>query len=676
MGRRFALGLLSTLLLAATDGRAEVVLTGRVLHPRYSGTEETVPLTAILALANVAGSESEPLSFRTWETEPAGWFRMSGGAGNYTLVFANPAHFLRPLLVTNVYLRPGQQWKQNVAPTLDAFSFDQRQWDDQPAGDYYQLFAARGRSLTQVGFKLAHDGVDGAGPGSQDLRVSIRRRGPGTPDAWQQVGPAALVVGVDSGGPKDYLWSAGWNSGEVPLQPGETYAVHLRAEQAEGQFQAFWRPCDCPATDCYRLGRQGVTGYRGRQLWFAVASDGDGLLIPYNKRVHKQFVQLTSCLPKWSQTYVAQGRGLAAVILYAAVSGAQPPLSRQRVVVRIRRGGPKGPQVGIEKIAVGNGNYTGDASWGVFGAVFAPGEVPLEPGTTYAVEFESIENYATLHGFVNIKGEVSNDRPGFNPYRKHPRHGYEPGTAYRLGAEAVDFDLDAQIVEYESAAEHWATAVHAENLLRNGDMQAGDFRADEPAAGRIDAWEQFTLDPGTSLAYASDGAQPANRVARVLSGLAAAKTADGGYVQRVSGLSAAETYRLSGQVRASWPIDETHQTYVGYDPTGQVEDPLAKTIVWTTLPSRHGVFVPCRSEPIRPVRDSVSVWLRGRATAAAAWRYQADFDDFALRRVRTGVPTATLLPREKASDNLIRTGAEGRDSPENGGGRNEKASSE
>jgi len=62
--------------------------------------------------------------------------------------------------------------------------------------------------------------------------------------------------------------------------------------------------------------------------------------------------------------------------------------------------------MGTPKIAIGNGNYTGDASWGVFGAVFAPGEVPLEPGATYAVEFESIENYQTLHGFVNLTCET------------------------------------------------------------------------------------------------------------------------------------------------------------------------------------------------------------------------------------------------------------------------------
>jgi hypothetical protein len=32
------------------------------------------------------------------------------------------------------------------------------------------------------------------------------------------------------------------------------------------------------------------------------------------------------------------------------------------------------------------------------------------------------------------------------------------------------------------------------------------------------------------------------------------------------------------------------------------------------------------------------VWLRGRTTSTEKWPYKADFDDFALRRVRTDVP--------------------------------------
>ena len=630
--------MLAAIQLVAAGADAQVVLTGRVLHPRRPGSEELMPLSTILCFANVAGSQAEPGSFRTWETEPVGWFRISGGAGNYTLVFANPAHFMRPSVVTNVVLRPGQQWKRNVTPSLECYGFDDRQWDKEPATDYWQLFSARGSSVTQVGFKLVHDGIDGMGPGKQDLVVSIHRRGPGPPERWKQIGPAMPVLDVDSGGAKNYLWSAGWNSGEVPLKPGETYAVHLKAEKPGGHFQAFWGPTESDSESCYRQGTAGPQGYQRRRLWLAVATDGDGLLIPYNKRVHRQFGQLTDRVAKWSQTYVARGRGLAAVVLYAAVSGAQPPLSRQRAVVRVRKGGPSGPIVGIEKIAVGNGNYTGDASWGIFGAVFAPGEVPLEPGAVYAIEFDSMENYETLHGFVNIKGDVSDGKPGFNPYRKHEPDRYARGTAFRLGKDPMDFDLDMQVIEYEWAADNWPEAVHPENLLTNGDMQAGRHGQQQPGRARMDAWAQFAIDPDTVFGHVADGAEPSNRVARVLGGSATGKTADGGYVQRVDGLSAAETYRLSGRLRASWPVDDRHQTYVGFDPTGQVGDPKAGSITWTVLPARHGVFVPYLSRPIRPASDCISVWLRGRTTFTEKWPYKADFDDFALRRVRTEVP--------------------------------------
>ena len=187
-------------------------------------------------------------------------------------------------------------------------------------------------------------------------------------------------------------------------------------------------------------------------MCMAVSSDCDGLVVPYNKRIQKKFVEFAGFDKSWSQTYIARGKGLAGVILYTATSGVQPSLMKQRARVTVRQGGPGGKIIGTEKIAIGNGNYTGDASWGVFGAAFAPGEVTLEPGKTYAVEFESIENYDTLHGFVNIKGQVSDDKPGFNPYRKVPPDNYPQGTAYRKRTDKQPFDLDMQIVEYRSGA--------------------------------------------------------------------------------------------------------------------------------------------------------------------------------------------------------------------------------
>jgi hypothetical protein len=624
--------------LLGAHAQDNVVLKGRLIAPRYAGSSEGVPMTAVYCFASLAGSSSQAIGFRTWETDPVGFYYLPGGSGNYSIVFSNPAGFMRPIVLTNQFMKPGDVVDRKYLPVFDYGDFYEGAWDTKAATDYYQTFIARGMSITQVGFKLATDGVDGAGPKGQNILISIHEKGKGTPDKWKQIGPAAVVLGVDCGGPKNYWWSAGWDSGQVATEPGEIYAVHLKAESLGGSFQVFWRADKDKMSDCYRIGGDGEAGWQGRKICMAVGSDSDRLLISYNKRVHKKFVEFAGFDKLWSQTYVAQGRGLASVILYAATSGVQPSLMRQRVKVRVRQGGTAGKVVGIEKIAIGNGNYTGDASWGVFGVSFAPGEVPLEPGRLYAIEFESIENYKTLHGFVNIKGMVSDDKPGFNPYRKVFPDTYEQGTAYRKGTQRQDFDLDMQVIEYEYAAENWEEAVVGSNLVKNGDMELTEKGIKDANSARLLFWKRFSVDAGTSHQYVTDGENKENHFARVIGGSKTGKTVDGGYVQRVDGLSGLETYRLSGRVRSTWPVDDKHACFVGFDATGQDVDPKADTIEWTMLPGLHGLFVDYKSGPIRPVSDAISIWLRGRTSLTQDYPFEADFDDFALHKVFPGVP--------------------------------------
>ena len=51
---------------------------------------------------------------------------------------------------------------------------------------------------------------------------------------------------------------------------------------------------------------------------------------------------------------------------------------------------------------------------------------------------------------VVYKGQISDDKPGFNPYRKVAPDDYKLGTAYRKCRDKQAFDLDMQIVEYRS----------------------------------------------------------------------------------------------------------------------------------------------------------------------------------------------------------------------------------
>ncbi len=612
----------------AAASHAQVTVSGRVWMPRSAGTQEMVPFKAIHVFGTPDGSTGQTAAFRTWEMEPAGWYRLTGSAARYTIAYSTPGKAMRPIIRTNVYTRDGDAFDINVSPAFDYAVLDETEWDPKPAREYYQTFTAKGTSITSVGLKLAHDGVDGEGPGAQNLVISIHRKGKsaGAPDAWRQIGPSMPVLNVDCGGVKSYDFSAGWDSGEVPTIPGETYAVRLRTESPAGKFQAYWKPHEGEG-GCYRVGSDGAKGWPGRDLWMTVASDSDGLVIPYNKRVHREFVGETKFGRKWSQTYVAQGKGLASVILYTATSGVQPGLPRQRVAVRVREGGPDGPVVGVEKIAIGSGNFTGDASWGVFGCAWAPGEVELEPGKTYAIEFESIETLESLAGYVNIKGMKNDCIPGFHPYPKTAPDSYKLGQAYFLG-KPTDFDLDMQVVEYRSSSLDWAGAADDANLLKDGLLSEGGA-----------SWHAFTVEPGTECSCVDDPNDAGNRILRTSCKSADATKVDGGFVQVVQELNRADTYRLQAQVRSTWAADVDHQCYVGYDPTGQDQDPQAKTIVWSTaFPPIHGRWVLFTSDPIRPTGSAISVWVRGRTTKPGDYPFRADFDDLQLRRVRTDVP--------------------------------------
>jgi len=92
----------------AGSALAQSIVTGRLLTPRTSETEDLIPLTGVWAVASPEGSAGQTITFRTWETEPVGWFRLAGPAGNYTLAFSTPAHFMRPIVRTNLFVRDGE----------------------------------------------------------------------------------------------------------------------------------------------------------------------------------------------------------------------------------------------------------------------------------------------------------------------------------------------------------------------------------------------------------------------------------------------------------------------------------------------------------------------------------------------------------------------------------------
>lgn len=604
--------------LAADVCLGQFAISGHVrLSPEFESAQR-FPCCCVVGFVSQAGPDAQSLGVRTWETQP-GWYRVSGPSGCYTLCFAGPGHFIRPVVLTNQRYEDGLDLDRDVDVPYDYAVMWERSWDERAATDYFQTFVARSTSITHAGFKFAHDGVDGEGRGSQTLLASVHRVTDDEPEKWPQIGSTVPIPDVNAGGALSIVYGAAWNSGEVPVEPGETYAVHLRAEKEGNGFQPFWQKDVYPGGDCYRIGPDG-RGFTGHDMWMYIAGDGDGLLLPLNKRVQHEFHELTRFGRKWSQTYVAKGRSVASVIMYAAVATSQPWLHRQRAVVRVRRGGPEGPVVGTEKIAIGIKTATAES--GVMGATFAPGEIEVEPGERYAIEFEA---YA--------------EHKGFNPWMKNPRDPYDGGAAWFNATERMDYDLDMIVIEYEHPADDWSDAVADGNLVRNGDMETGELDPDDHDAGGPEGWCKFAIDPGTAHWYVTDDAGGSgSRYARVIGGSISGRTVDGGYVQRVAGLDRRETYRLSARVRSSWLPDDRHWVYVGYDPTGQVGDPSADTIVWAAWPRAHGVFMRYASTPIRPETDAVSIWLRAKTTFTNEEPFTVDFDDVALQRVLTSPP--------------------------------------
>lgn len=622
-------------LFVAPAVHAQMTLTGRLLWPPLEGSPNEVGIGHVLVFGSLPGADKQPLAFRSWETNPVGWYRLSGPAGRYTLLFSQPGNFMRPAILNNIYTRDGDTINVSriVRAPWDQACMDDSAWDRTATHEYFQPFVARGSSITQVGFKLAHDGVDGPGPGAQDLVLSIHEVTENAPPAkWARIGPEMPVVDVDCGGAKNYSYSAGFDSGEVPTTLGKKYAVRLTAKTPAGKFQAYWHVIVdgekyLPAFRAKSAAPDQSAEYEEthNHLWMTIASDSDGLVIPYNKRVHKEFSQLTKFARVWSQTYVAKGKSLAGVVIYGAASGVQPSMNLQRLKVTVLEGGPAGKPIGVAKLAIGNGLYTGDASWGNYGAAYEPGEVPLEPGRTYCVQFESIETPHTLGlgTFANIKGMKSDGQPGFNPYRKHPLDTYAHGQAFMNGTDPQDFSLDMQVIEYQREIVHPENALTDPELLKAGTFEEGtDWKS---------AWSIPGGKPQSgTIEIAAD--QDGKRVLRMS---AKEKSFDAVIVQRVGGLSRIQSYRLIAQVRANQLPSDQCRTMIGIDSTGQTENGDAPTVLWKMLPDITGEFQNFALPPIRPANDAISIFLRLRANEPPAPPPVAEFGGISVKQIET-----------------------------------------
>lgn len=672
--------LLSCILTAPLAGTAQsflsaesnevILLDGRVqgvsLSPADSGTRNLM-LGDSWILAALPGANQTTQSFVSFEQPPQGWWMIEGGPGYYTILSLSHKNPIRPSIWSGIPVRKGESLHGlRLNCEWDFALTKETAWDESPAESYCQFFQARGTSVTHVGFKLAHDGVDGAGPLGVDIEVSVHALpdifGDADPDSWEQVGPSRIASNVDAGGIKFQSSTVGWNSGEIPLTPGRFYAVKLTPKDLDSGIQTYLTTPQISSKPpkAWKL-PQGSEKWEplSHNLWIVVDGDGDGLLIPYNKQSNRQFQDFAGFASSWSQPFVAQGSSLAGVVLYAAVGGSQPPIYRQKTQVTVHEGAPDGPIVGGVKIATGVGEYSGDASWGGFGAVYAPGEVPLQSGKTYWVDWQSLENKFTIGDFVNSKGIRSNGVVGFNPYLDHknansdaPNSNSFPGL--KNGREPASGSLDAIIVTYDEEVQpagyletqenepYWRVSLEriADPSSLLGSLRLAPFNLVKPINEESDRmpWSPFTVKGETHQSgelRMLEGGQSTWCLTLHDNGRFGKGGAviDGGWAYTASGLDSLKSYIFTGWIRSSYRTGRKTKVQYGWDESGQAENPDSVTIEWHSMFEADGLWIPFQSKPLRPVEDKISLWLRGSSDGTIPFHFQTEFADLQMRQV-------------------------------------------
>ena len=122
--------ILAVQLAFCASSPAQIIFKGRLLAPRYPGSDEMVPMTAVHCFASLAGPDSQAVAFRTFEMAPAGWYFLPGSAGRYSIIFSDPSGLMRPVVLTNQFTSPGDVLDRVLSPVFDYADFYEGAWDE------------------------------------------------------------------------------------------------------------------------------------------------------------------------------------------------------------------------------------------------------------------------------------------------------------------------------------------------------------------------------------------------------------------------------------------------------------------------------------------------------------------------------------------------------------------
>lgn len=340
-------------------------------------------------------------------------------AGRYSMLISQPLFFIRPKVVQDVVVKEGQTLELNPELPLE-FSTYFRDKDQWTGGDtaWYQTFTAVGTSVTGVSVTFA-----GAGAAGMDVSI-LEDTGEKDVRRWKVLGTRR----ADKIGTNRDDWVR-WRSGEIRLKPRRQYAVRVTGVGGDGRIQPYKRDKD---KDSYRGGRAFNSQGHAQEfdLNYTVFGDTDGTMVTLCKRTPgNDELKSGYFAPKWGQTFIAKGKGLAGVDVFAA--GAQNQWNID-FAWRIREEGPQGRQIGPVKTTQAAFQASG---CGLHGVSYNRGEVPLKAGRTYFVEFEAVH--------------PPEESPGFNPYiTGDPYEGH--GWQFKDGRwlERPDDDVTMTVMEY------------------------------------------------------------------------------------------------------------------------------------------------------------------------------------------------------------------------------------
>lgn len=319
-----------------------------------------------------------------------GFYNVSVDAGTYTLLLSQPLFFIRPK-VRAVSVAAGQDSVQaNMSLCVD-YSMQYRldkQWTS-PSPCWYQTFVATGTSISGVAYVLA-------GEGAKEAEVSVLK----APSAgaahesnvtrWTKLGSRRVAEGTDTDN-----WVR-WRSGEVPTQPGHTYAAEVCGAGGAG-VQPFYRKKD---TASYPFGSAVDLSGNAQpfDLAMTIFSDNDGTVVTLSKRT-PGIGSLAAGSENWSpigwgQSFIAATTGgLAAADVFVAGASNEWNLTMEWSV---HRNSPTGEQVGGSKRSAAA--YQADG-FGLHGCAWARGEVPLQQGMEYVVVFTVVDPPSDSQGF-------------------------------------------------------------------------------------------------------------------------------------------------------------------------------------------------------------------------------------------------------------------------------------